>query len=104
MDDALARLDAELASVDPSALATTDGAILAAACARVATAALDSARRSEDALQWARAAHPELAVAVCDSAAAAAAEARAAAAAARARRRARRTRAPAARRGSGRAA
>jgi hypothetical protein len=56
MDDALARLDAELASVDPSALASADGAILAAACARVATAALDSARRSEDALQWARAA------------------------------------------------
>ena len=56
MDDALARLDAELASVDPAALASADGAILAAACARVATAALDSARRSEDALQWARAA------------------------------------------------
>ena len=55
MDDALARLDAELASVDPSALATTDGAILAAACARVATAARLGAR-SEDALQWARAA------------------------------------------------
>ena len=44
MDDALAALDAELSSIDPAALASADGAMLAAACARVATAALDSAR------------------------------------------------------------
>ena len=56
MEEALSRLDEDLRAIDAAALASAEPTVLAAACAHVATAALESARRSQDALDWARAA------------------------------------------------